>query len=844
MFNMCSRSVEFRATDEGAGEDGRTLEGYAAVFDQDTEINSWEGRFVERVAKGAFRKTLRERTPIMQYDHGRDTRVGSVPIGVYDEIREDDHGLFVKGRVFDNPVVEPIRQAIEGGAVTGMSFKFRVTRDEWSDVNGKRVRGDEIMNLLYNPGERGPLQRTIKEVALFEAGPVATPAYAGTSVGVRSFEELTEADREEVVAAYRASMDEDTEDRDEQDEALGRWVDAESRWQTEAWLEAEKRWTADVEAWLTAEEQFRADDAKKPYGDVTYADPGYQKDGKKRYPLDTKDHVKSAWSYINMPKNAEKYTAAQVSAIKGRIKAAAKTLGVEIDSEKKSDDAGTTTSRTSRPNDAARRGTSHWAFDNPPLRKKEKAMTLEELRARLVDIDIRFEELGAEHRDAELPEAAQEEWDGLEAERSQLELNIERIEKRNKRLEALARQEDHVERTPSFHRSRDIYDVSEIRSQARSEEHFVELARDNAKRAIDDAKIPQGVSREAAQARMREILDLDDEGGSFAKRMLLTGSPAYERAWGKAVRGLTTSGLSLEEQRDLAVGSNPDGGYAVPVQLDPTVIHTQQVHVNPLRQIARVVQITGKEWQGVVSDGITVQRSGEGTPVTPDSPTFTQPKVKAERVDGFVPFSFEIDQDWPALRSEISSMLAEAKELEEAVSFMTGSGVGVQPEGLLTALGASQKVDASGTNLAAGLNAGDIYALEDALPVRYRGNAKFLGNKSIYGKVRQFDTNGGANMWERIGAGLPSQLIGYPIYESSVMDGYGVSKKVLILGDFSKFLIVDRIGMNVELVPHVFSNPSGTSVVPTGQRGLLAIWRNNCKVLVPDAFRYLLTKAA
>lgn len=76
-----------------------------------------------------------------------------------------------------------------------------------------------------------------------------------------------------------------------------------------------------------------AKDPKKPYGDVKYADPGYQKDGKKRYPIDTKDHVKAAWSYINQAKNASPYTAAQVKAIKGRIKAAAKKLGIDISSD-------------------------------------------------------------------------------------------------------------------------------------------------------------------------------------------------------------------------------------------------------------------------------------------------------------------------------------------------------------------------------------------------------------------------------------------------------------------------------------------------------------------------------
>jgi phage head maturation protease len=71
-------------------------------------------------------------------------------------------------------------------------------------------------------------------------------------------------------------------------------------------------------------------DAKKPYGDVTYADPGYQADGKKRYPLDTEDHVRAAWSYINMPKNAAKYSSEHLSAIKGRIRGAAKRFGIEI----------------------------------------------------------------------------------------------------------------------------------------------------------------------------------------------------------------------------------------------------------------------------------------------------------------------------------------------------------------------------------------------------------------------------------------------------------------------------------------------------------------------------------
>lgn len=67
----------------------------------------------------------------------------------------------------------------------------------------------------------------------------------------------------------------------------------------------------------------------EPYGDVTYADPGYR-DNKKRYPIDTPEHIRAAWSYINQGDNAAEYDASQLKAIKSRIMAAAKKAGIEI----------------------------------------------------------------------------------------------------------------------------------------------------------------------------------------------------------------------------------------------------------------------------------------------------------------------------------------------------------------------------------------------------------------------------------------------------------------------------------------------------------------------------------
>lgn len=182
---FCFRAVEFRAESTG---DGLTLEGYAAVFDTPTRINSWEGEFDEQISRGAFKRTIGARKPVLQFDHGHDARTGTVPIGAIEELREDEKGLFVRARLFDNPVVEPIRQAIAGGAIDGMSFRFRVNDESW-----QRRSGDVDL-------------RVVREVELYELGPVVFPAYDATSVGMRSM--LANLDGEDVARLLRALADE------------------------------------------------------------------------------------------------------------------------------------------------------------------------------------------------------------------------------------------------------------------------------------------------------------------------------------------------------------------------------------------------------------------------------------------------------------------------------------------------------------------------------------------------------------------------------------------------------------------------------------------------------------
>ena len=74
-------------------------------------------------------------------------------------------------------------------------------------------------------------------------------------------------------------------------------------------------------------------DGSKPFGTVSYADPGYQADKQKRYPVDSKVHVKSALGFLAQKANAAKYTPAQLKRVMGRIRAAAKKFGITTAAE-------------------------------------------------------------------------------------------------------------------------------------------------------------------------------------------------------------------------------------------------------------------------------------------------------------------------------------------------------------------------------------------------------------------------------------------------------------------------------------------------------------------------------
>jgi HK97 family phage prohead protease len=187
-------TCELRA--EGDQGDGYSFSGYAAPFDQTTRIDSVEGVFDERIKRGAFTKTIREGTPVLQFDHGRHAQIGSLPIGVIVEAREDERGLFIRARLHKAPIFEPVREGVESGAIRGMSFRFSVIRDSWEPgrPGSREARG------------KTPL-RTLEEVRVAELGPVVFPAYSGTTATVRDGERpmrTTKEQRQRELAELRA----------------------------------------------------------------------------------------------------------------------------------------------------------------------------------------------------------------------------------------------------------------------------------------------------------------------------------------------------------------------------------------------------------------------------------------------------------------------------------------------------------------------------------------------------------------------------------------------------------------------------------------------------------------
>ena len=371
---------------------------------------------------------------------------------------------------------------------------------------------------------------------------------------------------------------------------------------------------------------------------------------------------------------------------------------------------------------------------------------------------------------------------------------------------------------------------------------FGDVAGELRSRAYSAIESMPGTNDKRREAMTGIIERWDNQSGDLAKQLLATSSPAYMRAFSKAAKD-QESEFTAEEA---AAASNSRamsltdtaGGFMIPFQLDPTVINTSDGSLNQIRQAARQVIATGDVWNGISAGETAWSWDAEAAEVSDDASTFAQPTVGVHKAAGFIPISIEAAQDEANVAAEVSRLLADGKATLEAAAFATGSGSG-RPFGIITALNtiAGSIVTAATSTL---FGAVDVYAVDGALPAKHRARASWLANRAIYNEVRQLDTAGGSQLWERIGSDVPAELLGRPAFESEDMDGVisvaTTDDYILVYGDFDNYVIADRVGMTVEFIPHLFHT---TSNRPSGQRGWYAHYRVGADVVNNGAFRLL-----
>jgi HK97 family phage major capsid protein len=493
------------------------------------------------------------------------------------------------------------------------------------------------------------------------------------------------------------------------------------------------------------------------------------------------------------------------------------------------------------------------ATAQPKPKKETKMHNVNELLARQQEIEARKAELDNEYAGMQFtPEAQDEfalidaEWDTIEETKKNIAYRAALLEKKSGnaskadgagatsanagKIEWAGRSNVRTNNLPD-----NPFDLAAYRTRANGMDEITALYREGATR-INDGLTYESNDQAGTKAHVERLLARDTDDGRMARRVIHTGSPLYDKAFGKQLLG---HNLTTQEQATLSEGGIGASTLPVPITIDPTVILTNNGVRNPLRALARNVSITGMTWTGISSDGVTASYDAELAEVSDDSPTFSAPTATVASARAFVPFSIELDQDWGNLRTELTRMFVDSKDTLEATKFLTGTGT-AEPLGILTALttgsGTASIVSTAGT---AAIALADLNTVSNALPPRFDANAEWLASKAIYAAFNTL-TSSRTDFWTTIGseAGSPKQLLlGYPTNQLSTMSSvYTASSYVAILGDFSQFVIIDRVGMNVELIPHLFHTSNNR---PYGARGLWAMWRNTSQVTTYKAFKVL-----
>jgi len=183
------KGLTFRAATEGFIG---TLVGHAAMFNSDSvEFAGWEKPWVERIAPGAFKRSLTEQPDVKALaQHDSAAILGRAPGTL--TLSEDDKGLAIEIRLVDTQLNRDTLTLVRSGIIDSMSFDFIPTKTQWEE------------------GEKRDI-RTLLDVDLHEVSVVTWPAYPAAHVGARGIElagaELAaiKAERDQFLTAKRAT---------------------------------------------------------------------------------------------------------------------------------------------------------------------------------------------------------------------------------------------------------------------------------------------------------------------------------------------------------------------------------------------------------------------------------------------------------------------------------------------------------------------------------------------------------------------------------------------------------------------------------------------------------------
>jgi len=168
--------VEQRAYDGElkAAVEGRTVEGYASVFNSMSEDL---GGFREIILPGAFSNVLDNDVRAL-YNHDSNYLLARTTSGTL-ELKEDDKGLYYRFEMPNTSYGNDMLELFRRGDLSQSSFGFTVEKDSWRMEQGQHVRYIERVG------------------SLFDVSPVVFPAYSQASSGLRSAEPKGEGEAEE-----------------------------------------------------------------------------------------------------------------------------------------------------------------------------------------------------------------------------------------------------------------------------------------------------------------------------------------------------------------------------------------------------------------------------------------------------------------------------------------------------------------------------------------------------------------------------------------------------------------------------------------------------------------------